>query len=51
MENESVKLLWDLTLECDNVIEARRPDIVTIQKEDEPLFDHRYNGTREHKGS
>ena len=31
-ENEGVKVLWDMNIQCDNVIEARRPDIVIIDK-------------------
>ena len=30
--NDSWKILWDFTLQTDHVIEARRPDIVTIDK-------------------
>ena len=26
VENEEVKVLWDINVQCDNVIEARRPD-------------------------
>ena len=33
-ENEGVKLLWDMNIQCDNVIEARRPDIVIIDKKE-----------------
>lgn len=31
-ENEKVKLLWDFNIQTDKVIEARRPDIVMINK-------------------
>ena len=34
VENEEVKLLWDVNIQCDNVIEARRPDIVVIDKKE-----------------
>ncbi len=34
VENESVKLLWDINIQCDNVIEARRPDIVIVDKKE-----------------
>ena len=27
VENDEVKLLWDKNIQCDNVIEAGRPDI------------------------
>ena len=33
-ENASVKLLFDINIQCDNVIEARRPDIVVIDKKE-----------------
>ena len=32
VENEEVKVLWDIDVQCDNVIEARRPDIIFIDK-------------------
>ena len=33
MENEKCKILWDMTIQCDHVIEARRSDIVAVEKE------------------
>ena len=33
MENEKYKIFWDMTIQCDHVIEARRPDIVVVEKE------------------
>ena len=32
IENEQVKLLWDFTIQTDNTIQARRPDLVIINK-------------------
>ena len=32
IENANFKLLWDFTIQCDRVIEARRPDIVLVGK-------------------
>ena len=32
-ENEKCKILWDMTIQCDYLIEARRPDIVVVEKE------------------
>ena len=29
---DMVKLLWDVNIQCDHVIEARRPDIVVVNK-------------------
>ena len=33
VENERCKILWGMTVQCDHVIEARRPDIVVVEKE------------------
>lgn len=33
-ENEGVILSWDMNIQCDNVIEARRPDIDIIDKKE-----------------
>ena len=35
MENEEVKVLWDINVQCDNVIEAKRPDIILIDKNEQ----------------
>ena len=32
VENEEVKMLWDIRVQCDDVTEARRPDIIVIAK-------------------
>ena len=32
VENEEVKVLWDISIQYDNVIEVRRPDIILIAK-------------------
>ena len=32
VENEKCKILWDMTIQCDHVIEARRPNVV-VEKE------------------
>ena len=34
MENERIRILWDVCIQCDHVIEVRRPDIVIISKEE-----------------
>ena len=34
VQNEEVKFLWDICVQCDNVIEARRPDITVIDKKE-----------------
>ena len=28
-----MKILWDINVQCDNVIQARRPDVIVIHKE------------------
>ena len=34
-ENEEIKVLWDdINVQCNNVIEARRPDIIVIDKKE-----------------
>ena len=33
-ENDEVKLLWEVNIQCDHVIEARRPDSVVVNKQD-----------------
>ena len=42
VENEEVKVLWDINVQCDNVIEARRPDIIVINKKERKgiIIDH-----------
>ena len=32
VENESYKILWDMTIQCDHIIAARKPDIVVVEK-------------------
>jgi hypothetical protein len=32
-ENEKARTLWDLTIQKDHIIQARRPDIVVQDKE------------------
>ena len=34
VDNEEVKVLWDINVQCDNVIEERRPDIIVIDKKE-----------------
>ena len=33
-ENEEVKVLWNMDVQCDNVMEARTPDIISIDKKE-----------------
>ena len=32
LENEDYKILWDFSIQTDHVIEARRPDLVVVDK-------------------
>ena len=32
LENEDYKILWDFSIQTDHVIEARRPDLVAVDK-------------------
>ena len=34
LENENYKILWDFSIQTDHVIEARRPDLVVIDKKE-----------------
>ena len=35
VENEEVNVLWDINVQCDKAIEARRPDIILIDKKEQ----------------
>ena len=30
-----MKVLWDINVQCDNMIEAKRPDIILIEKKEQ----------------
>ena len=34
LENEDYKILWDLSIQTDHVIEAQRPDLVVVDKKE-----------------
>ena len=34
VENDDVKLLWDVNIQCDNVIKARKPDLILVDKKE-----------------
>ena len=39
IENEEIKVLWDINIQCDNLIETRQPDlIVTDNKEQKGMI-------------
>ena len=33
-ETDRTKVLWDFNIQCDHIIEARRPDILIVEKEE-----------------
>ena len=33
IENDKCKILWDFTVQTDHIIQARRPDMIVIDKE------------------
>ena len=33
--NEKIKVLWDINIQCDNLIEARQPDLIVIGKKEQ----------------
>ena len=35
VENEEVKVLWDINIQCDNLIETRRPSLIVIDKKEQ----------------
>ena len=35
VENEEIKVLWDINTQWDNLIEARRPDLMVIDKKEQ----------------
>ena len=35
VENEEIKVLWDINIQCDNLIEARQPDLIVIDKKEQ----------------
>ena len=35
VENEDIKVLWDINIQCDNLIEAKRPDLIVIDNKEQ----------------
>ena len=35
VENEEIKVQWDINIQFDNLIEARRPDLIVIDKKEQ----------------
>ena len=38
MEDDDVKLIWDINIQCGNVIKARRPDLILVDKKAKSCF-------------
>ena len=38
VENAEVKVYWNINVQCDNVIKARRPDITLIDKKERKVI-------------
>ena len=49
IENENFKILWDFTIQCDHMIEARRPDTVVVDQVKKRNNDYRCGNTRRYK--
>ena len=32
MEDDDVKLIWDMNIQCGNVMDVRRPDLILVEK-------------------
>ena len=32
VEDDDVKLIWNINMQCNNVMEARRPDLILVDK-------------------
>ena len=32
VKDDDVRLIWDINIQCDNVMEARRPDLILVDK-------------------
>ena len=37
IENDIIKIIWDFDVRNDHVIQARRPDLIMINKEDQKV--------------
>ena len=35
VENKQIKVLWDINIQCENLMEARQPDLVVIDKKEQ----------------
>ena len=38
VEKEEIEILWDINIQCDNLIEARRPDLIVIDKKEQKVI-------------
>ena len=48
-ENERCKILWDMTIQSDHIIKARRPDIVVDKKESNKAIIVDITSPRDHR--
>ena len=35
VENEEIKVLWNINIQCDHLIEIKRPDLIVIDKKEQ----------------
>ena len=35
VNNEEIKVLWDINIQCDNLTQARRPHLIVIDKKEQ----------------
>ena len=40
VEDDDVKLIWDVNIQCDNVMEARRPNLICAGQKDKIMCHH-----------
>ena len=38
MEDDNVKLIWDINIQCDNAVEARRPSLILVDQKRTSCF-------------
>ena len=39
-EDDDVKLIWDINIQCDNVTKARKPNLILVDKKGEIMCHH-----------
>ena len=38
MEDDDVKVIWHINIQCDNVMEVRRPNLILVDKKTKSCF-------------